>query len=128
MQVREAIYKKKGRRERQVELYPDLIKECEAARQDLKRGVMYEDQSSQKYKSRIIDLHEKLIHKDAKPAWGKKILHKVLVAFSVCFWTSGCKAPQVEGFTAKIHLKPDAIASLAQDRSENISVMSKVYI
>ena len=32
----------------------------------------------------------------------------------MCFWIQGCNAPQVEGFTASIKLKPDAVGRCQQ--------------
>ena len=72
------------------------------------------DQKSGIYKERLRKESVKLIHKDAKASWAQKLVTTILVGFSSCFWTTGCPAPQVEGFVAKIHLKPDAVGRCQQ--------------
>ena len=41
-------------------------------------------------------------------------LKNVVCAFAAALWLDGCPAPQVKGYQAHLHLKPDARAKVIQ--------------
>ena len=112
--MKESNYKKIGRKERQEELYPQLLKEIEQKRKDLLQGILYQDQDSQEYKTKLSEEGKKLIHEGLKPRQKMGIINRILLTFSTCFWLPGCHAPRVEGFVAKIHPVPDAVGRCQQ--------------
>ena len=98
---------------KQKELTEEQQQEIKEARKDIKTDVVFDNQESTEYKKHLTSVHEGLCHKDLLPQRKSSIL-RVLHKFALCFWAIGCKAPQVEGFVAKIHPKPDAVGKCQQ--------------
>ena len=114
-EINEAKYAKVGRKDRQAALFPELQKEGEKVRSGLSDGsIKFEDQSGEAFKEEITGRSENLINKDLTKKQRDSFVNRILRCFSTCFWIQGCSAPQVEGFTANIKLKPDAVGKCQQ--------------
>ena len=103
-----ANYTKKGKAERQEQLFPELEEEIRKGKEALCAGVKWPDQSTEEYKDEVVNRSEKLINPKLSKRQKTSLITRILRPFSIAFWMAGCSAPRVEGFTASIQLKPDA--------------------
>ena len=110
----EAKHIKKDKKEKHAALFPELEKEGEAMRAGLSGGIKYEDQEGEEFRKVIEEKSEKLINPDISKKNKSSFLSRILRKYSMCFWITGCTAPQVEGFVASIKLKPDAVGRCMQ--------------
>ena len=84
VELLEAKYKKEGRKEKQPEFVPQLQEEIREARKGINIEIMYEDQNGPEYEAHLIEVHEKLCHKDFSKSRRLSIL-KIMHKFALCF-------------------------------------------
>jgi len=113
-QFLQANYSKKDRAAQQEALFPELQKEIAKGREELARGVIWEDQSSEAYKDEVVKQSGPLFAARLTQKQKSIFTQRILRPFSAVLWLAGCRAPRVEGFTADIQLKPDAQARIQQ--------------
>ena len=101
-------YLKKGKKERQAELFPELEKEIAEGRSTMHDGIKWPDQSSEEYKREVVDKSEKLIGPKATAKHRSSLASRILKPFSAVFWMIGCRAPRVDGYVADIRPRADA--------------------
>ena len=109
-----AKYQKKGRRARQTELFPELQAEIEEAREGLGKEITFPDQEVESYKQALEEKVSPNVGEQLSKPKQRKVLDRVVRAFSCCFWLVGCAAPRVTGFEASIPLRQEAVPRVLQ--------------
>ena len=107
-------YKTRGKKERQEELFPDLVKEADARRAHMTSGITHPDQEAPEYKEACKEVAKKNLGSQLTPSQVARFLTKVVAAFSGVLWMDGCHAPRVEGFEVDIKLKTGAVPKIQQ--------------
>ena len=103
-----ANYSKKGKRQRQEELFLELEAAVQKGREELKRGILWPDQHTEAYADEVVRKCEPLIGPKVTKTQRSSLVTRVLKPFAAVFWLAGCKAPRVEGLQAHIQQRPDA--------------------
>jgi len=107
-------YKTRGKKERQEQLFPELVKEAEDRRNNMTTGVVYPDQDSSEYREKCKAVASKNLGKQLSAAQVARFLTRVVAAFSCVLWMDGCHAPRVEGFEVDLKLKEGAVPKVQQ--------------
>ncbi len=90
------------------------MKEIEEKKAQQEAGVKWPNQTSEKYKDEAEKVASGLLGPRLTQRQRRNFLHKVVRAFSMCFWLPGCLPPRVKGFRADIRLRVDATPRITQ--------------
>ena len=107
-------YKTRGKKERQEELFPNLVKEANDRRQNLHSGGFHPDQDAPSYKEMCQNAAKQNLGSQLTPSQVSRFLTKVVAAFSCVLWMDGCHAIRVEGFDVEIKLKDGSVPKIQQ--------------
>ena len=95
-------------------MFPEMMIEFEAVREEFRKGVVHTDQEAKEYKDAVAERAEKPTNPRLKLQQKHNMIHKVIRCFLARFWVQDCKVPKIEGFVASIKIKPDACGRAMQ--------------
>ena len=82
--------------------------------QERTKGVRYPDMEAVEYKDKCEEIGLSNTSPNVTKKGRANLVARVLRVFSALFWIEGAPSPRVEGFEAKIELKPGAQPRVAQ--------------
>ena len=108
-----AQYKARLRTNEQAKHWDELVTEIERRRELAKEPE--KDQLSEEYKDELCQLLRE--HELCPPEFQAIVCERVIRPNADVLWHEGCRAPLIEGFKARIRLKPGATVRLRQPYS-----------
>ena len=102
-------YKSDGKKQRQEEMFPELMREVEAKRAQLDQPLRWPDPASRLSEDFRREAWKKAEEKiGGSPEEKHRFFEAVVMAFLQCFWMEGCEAPTVRDHVINFRVKPGA--------------------
>ena len=102
-------YKSDGKKQRQEEMFPELMREVEAKRAQLDQPLRWPDPASRLSEDFRREAWKKSEEKiGGSPEEKHRFFEAIVMAFPQCFWMEGCEAPTVRDHVINFRVKPGA--------------------
>ena len=107
-------YKARGKKQKQEELFPDLLKEIEKKRQDREKGKHFtaEQRFDKEFKQELAKLSADRI--GGTDAEKREFFEKVIAEYPDVYWIDGCPPPTVKSKRIHFSLKKGAVPKARQ--------------
>jgi hypothetical protein len=107
-------YKVRGRKQKQEELFPDLLAEIEKRRKEREKGAHYtaEERFGTEFRKELVKVSMERI--GGTEAEKREFFDKVIAKYPDVDWIEGCPAPTVRSKLIHFNLKPGAVPKARQ--------------
>ena len=107
-------YKVRGRKQKQEELFPDLLAEIEKRRRDRENGAHYtaEERFGVEFRKELAKVSMERI--GGTEAEKRAFFDRVIASYPDVYWIDGCPAPTVRSKLIHFNLKPGAVPKARQ--------------